>query len=291
MNSAQPGILDPIPPLSRYLCFNLTPEASAGSLGLCLSSLELEPSTVIGLGTSLVDALNGQIDGLKTSPSYSSMGIDITSTPHALWIWLRGNDRGVLLHQSRQLIKQLTPDFKLEDTVDGFTYRHNRDLTGYEDGTENPEAEDAEQAALSQDPKLLGSSFVAVQQWQHDMDRFEAMPSQQQDLSIGRRQSDNEELLDAPASAHVKRTAQESFDPEAFLLRRSMPWADDQAEGLMFVAFGATFAPFEAQLKRMIGIDDGIVDALFQFTRPRSSSYYWCPALKQGQLDLSPLNL
>ena len=55
---------------------------------------------------------------------------------------------------------------------------------------------------------------------------------------IGRRRADNEELADAPQSAHVKRTAQESFTPEAWLLRRSLPWAGPAGEGLMFVAFG-----------------------------------------------------
>ncbi len=289
MTQAQPGILEPTPALSRYLSFNLLPGIDSAHLRQRLDDLILEPDAVIGLGASLVDRLNARIDGLKPSPSYACNGIDIPATPHALWIWLRGDDHGVLLHQGRRLIQQLAFGFSLEHTVDGFSYRQGRDLTGYEDGTENPEGEAAIQTALSQQPQLLGSSFVAVQQWRHDMDRFEAMPLQQQDHSIGRRLSDNEELEDAPASAHVKRTAQESFSPEAFLLRRSMPWADNQEAGLMFVAFGSSFSPFEAQLKRMLGLDDGIVDALFQFTRPLSSSYYWCPALRQGQLDLSPL--
>ena len=68
-----------------------------------------------------------------------------------------------------------------------------------------------------------GSSYVAVQQWVHDLERFDAMPAEEQDHTFGRRRSDNEEIEDAPASAHVKRTGQEDFDPEAFVLRRSMP--------------------------------------------------------------------
>ena len=117
------------------------------------------------------------------------------------------------------------------------------------------------------------------------------MPEDDQDNAVGRRQSDNEELDDAPESAHVKRTAQESFTPEAFVLRRSMPWAEGNAGGLMFVAFGASFDAFEAQLRRMVGAEDGIVDALFNFTQPVSGAYFWCPALKDGQLDLAPLGL
>ena len=130
-----------------------------------------------------------------------------------------------------------------------------------------------------------GSSFVAVQLWLHDFGRFEALTPQQQDASVGRRQSDNEEMADAPPSAHVKRTAQESFKPEAFVLRRSMPWADGARGGPNFVAFGKSFDAFEAQLKRMAGAEDGITDALFQYTRPIKGSYFWCPALSTGRLD------
>ena len=42
-------------------------------------------------------------------------------------------------------------------------------------------------------------------------------------------------IIPAPESAHVKRTAQESFSPEAFVLRRSMPWADCGQAGLAFL--------------------------------------------------------
>ena len=111
----------------------------------------------------------------------------------------------------------------------------------------------------------------------------------EQDATIGRRRSDNEEIDDAPPSAHVKRTAQESFDPEAFVVRRSMPWADGSRVGLVFVAFGRSFDAFEVQLNRMIGAEDGIVDALFAFTRPRTGAYFWCPPVTRGRLDLRAL--
>jgi len=59
----------------------------------------------------------------------------------------------------------------------------------------------------------------------------------------------------------------------------------------MFVAFGASLDAFEAQLQRMAGLEDGITDALFRFTRPVSGAYFWCPALRRGHLDLAPLGL
>jgi len=138
---------------------------------------------------------------------------------------------------------------------------------------------------------LVGGSFAALQQWQHDWDAFERMVPAAQDAMIGRRRSDNEELGDAPESAHVKRTAQESFTPEAFVLRRSMPWAEGMRSGLMFAAFGCSFDAFEAQLRRMAGLEDGVVDALFQMSRPVTGAYVWCPPLRDGRLDLRAVGL
>lgn len=80
----------------------------------------------------------------------------------------------------------------------------------------------------------------------------------------------NEELEDAPESTHVKRTAQESYDPEAFMLRRSMPWAKAHAQGLEFVAFGELLDRYERVLHRMLGLDDGLVDGACSSFRGRS---------------------
>ena len=117
------------------------------------------------------------------------------------------------------------------------------------------------------------------------------MTGEERDQTIGRRKLDNEEIEDAPLSVHVKRTAQESFEPEAFILRRSMPWANETREGLVFVAFGKSFDPFEALLRQMVGAEDGISDALFRFTRPISGNYFWCPPVEDGRLDLRALGL
>ena len=65
-----------------------------------------------------------------------------------------------------------------------------------------------------------------------------------------------------------------------------MPFASPEGEGLMFVAYGKSFDAFEAQLRRMVGLEDGIPDALFRFSRPVSGGYYWCPPVRDGRLDL-----
>ncbi len=291
MADPQRGILDDIPTQARYLHFRISAAAKPAELLAAIEDCYLPGSTVIGLGDSLIGYCGSQIDGLTTFPSYSHGGVDVPATPTALWIWLRGEDRGDLLHLSRSIMHRLHGLMEVADCVDAFRHREGRDLTGYEDGTENPSGGEASAAALveSGDSELAGSSFVAVQQWLHDLDYFKSLPQSEQDHIIGRRLDDNEELDDAPESAHVKRTAQESFEPEAFLLRRSMPWADLDSSGLMFVAFGHSVAAFEAQLERMTGAKDGTTDALFRFSRPLTGSYFWCPPVNGEDLDLSAI--
>jgi putative iron-dependent peroxidase len=70
-----------------------------------------------------------------------------------------------------------------------------------------------------------------------------------------------------------------------------MPWADAHRVGLVFVAFGNSFYAFDALLCRMVGAEDGIRDALFTFTRPLSGSYFWCPPMNNGRLDLRRFGL
>ncbi len=293
MNTIQTGILKPLPPLARYLVFALNQNVNPAEALQALAKETDGSETIVGLGLSVVQKLDAHIDGLRPFPTIVNAGVDIPATPAAIWLWLRGDDRGELLHRTRRLRKLLSPAFTLTNVVDAFRYGAALDLTGYEDGTENPVDEEAVAVTFvaGQGEGMDGSSFVAAQQWLHDLDFFESLPPETQDNVFGRRRSDNEEIEDAPLSAHVKRTAQEDFEPEAFVLRRSMPWADSWQEGFFFVAFGHSLYAYEAQLKRMAGLDDGIVDALFTYSRPVTGAYFWCPPVKDGQLDLRALGL
>ena len=293
MTAAQPGILAPIPRHARYLTFALKQGAQPRDAVSALAAKADGKACVVGVGGLLLFAMQKEIEGLRAFPHHRGEGFEVPSTPAALWCWLRGEDRGEIVLSGREIERMLAPSFEVVGTIDAFKHGRGLDLTGYEDGTENPRGNKAIKAAICEDGRagVAGSSFAAVQQWVHDLERFAAMPRKQQDNTIGRRKSDNKELGNAPASAHVKRTAQESFSPEAFVLRRSMPWADATRAGLVFVAFGRSVDAFDAQLKRMAGAEDGTVDALFSFTRPVTGAYFWCPPLRRGRLDLRAIGL
>ena len=293
MSLTQPGILAEETRRARYLEFKISPEGDVNDALLALASETVADNMVIGLGSPLLDQLGKEVQGLAVMQAQTGAGVEIPSTPTALWCWLRGNDQGELFHRSRYIESMLAAGFELKNVIDSFQYDASRDLSGYIDGTENPTADEAIKTAIvqNQGAGLDGSSFVAVQQWLHDFDTLNSMTTNERDDVIGRHISDNEEFDEAPESAHVKRAAQESFEPEAFMLRRSMPWLEGMDAGLVFVAFGQSFTAFEAVLKRMLGKEDSISDALFSFSHPVSGAYYWCPPLKDGKLDLAVLGL
>jgi putative iron-dependent peroxidase len=287
----QAAILAPIPDHARHLFFDLAPAADPLPALRRLAAACDGRSALLGIGTPAVTALGATLAGLRSFPDLPNAKPPIPATQHALWLWLRGDEPGDLLHQGRALEALAAPAFTRVQAVDAYRYRDSRDLTGYEDGTENPRDAEAVAAAIAQGAGagLDGSSFAAVQQWLHDFSAFEAMPRAEQDDCIGRDRDSNAELDDAPESAHVKRTAQEDFEPAAFVVRRSMPWTQGPDAGLVFLAFGKSFDAYEALLRRMTGHDDGISDALFSFTRPLTGGFYWCPPMQGAGVDLSAL--
>lgn len=289
---SQPGILAAPLPVGRSLVFRIAPGADVSA---ALKKLGKGFSTswgVMGVGEPLVLALGRKIPGLRAFPEIAAPAGRIPSTQQALWLFLRNRDRTAIFDATMEIQSLAAGAFVLEDAMDTFLYAGGKDLSGYEDGTENPRRAAAIAAALISSGKgLAGSSFVAVQRWAHDLQLFQSLPRTQRDVIIGRRADTNTEIATAPASAHVKRSAQESYDPPAFMVRRSMPWAAAHEQGLEFIAYVESLDRFERVLRRMAGLDDGIVDGLFTFSRPLTGGYYWCPPVTRGRLNLSCLGL
>ncbi len=283
----QTGILAPVPAHARFMYFDLKqPEVAAAAL-MKLNERNWTED-VIGLGADLLTHLGADIPELACFPQFEQAKVEIPITQRSLLVILRGQDAGDLIVRGGLIQASLSPAFALRDCENAFKYQNSRDLTGYIDGTENPEERAAEVALISSGTKGVdGGSIVVVQTFEHDLGRFQSLEQSQKDDVIGRRLSDNEEFDEAPETAHVKRAAQESFDPEAFLLRRSMPYQRGPESGLVFVAYATSLQPYTMILRRMVGAEDGKVDQLFTFTTPKTGGVYFCPPVEQERLDLS----
>ncbi len=292
----QTGILKTVPLLATYLSFNLKDEAAkASGLTSLMQLLQMADGqrTVVGLSAALCKTLAikapKELHAFKT-PTGSKL--KLPETPVDLLVWLRATpaqDRGDLVTIGRQVQALLGDAFVLTEAVEAFKHlrkgsNKSHDLTDYEDGTENPKGQKAIDFGFASD----GSSFLAVQKWQHKWDNIAKMPTAEQNQAIGRNKQTNAELETAPLSAHIKRTTQEDFTlsdgTEGFNLRRSMPWSDGTNSGLMFAAFGKSFEAFDLQLARMVGADDGIADAVFKMSKPMTGSFFWCPPVVDGEI-------
>jgi porphyrinogen peroxidase len=290
---SQPAVLAAVPPFGRFLTLDIADEGLAKGRLLALRDTISIARTAIGIGEPLALALGKKIEGLRSFPAVTGPGVAFPSTQGALWAFLAGDDPGDVFDRARALLAVTGGVFVLREDVATFKYKEGRDLSGYVDGTENPVDERAAEAAIARGrgEGHDGGSFVAAQTWVHDLDALASMPERARDNLVGRRISDNQEIADAPASAHVKRTAQESFEPPAFMVRRSMPFGDARVHGLYFVAYGESLDRYERALRRMAGQDDGITDGLLRFSRAKTGGYYFCPPVRAGKLDLSTLGL
>jgi len=286
---SQPAILQLPPSTARFITFALRPGADGAAALGHLAERDHDPRTVIGIGLPLAESARLRVAGLRAFPADM---MPFPSTQHALWLTLAHADPGAAFEAGRALARAVSAELEVVEEIDGFMYRGGRDLSGFEDGTENPTGDDAVKAALiaGAGAGLDGGSFVAVQRWLHDLDAVERMSPQARARTIGRDRESNDELEDAPPSAHVRRTDQESFEPDGHIVRRSMPYGGVREHGLYFVAYGESLDRFERQLRRMAGRDDGVPDGLLSFTRAVTGGYYFCPPLRAGRLDLRPGN-
>jgi putative iron-dependent peroxidase len=287
MPSWQSAILAPPTAAGRFITLGLTGDAQPRDVVRRLGALSVGEGLVVGIGEPLARALGAKVEGLRAFPVVSGPGGTFPSTQGAVWLFVGGTDAGEILHRSRRVVASLGDFVRVDEDLPSFVYSGGRDLSGFEDGTENPKGERAVEVAFGG----AGDSFVATQRWIHDLGGFERLSPEARNDVIGRDQLSNEELAAAPLSAHVKRTAQESYDPPTFMLRRSMPWGDIREHGLYFVAYAATLDAFERQLHRMAGLDDGISDALLKLSRAVTGGYFWCPPVTGGKLDLRALGV
>ena len=289
--TSQPYILAKPLPYGLSLGFALAPCADAGKVMRRLARDFDSRWGTIGIGEPLARTFGVKIPGLRVFPAMAAPGVGVPSTQQSLWILITADSQAEVFDIFQKLSHLVQPDFLLADSIPTFIY-NGRDLTGFEDGTENPKGAKAAAAAVVAKGPLAGSSFVAVQRWMHDLKHFGTLTPAKRNAIIGRRHDTNEEIENAPKSSHVKRSTQEDFEPPAFMVRRSMPFVSGAHMGLEFISYVAVLDTFEVMMRRMAGLDpDGIADALFTFSRPVTGGYYWCPPVRKGRPDLRILGI
>jgi putative iron-dependent peroxidase len=271
-----------------YLEFDILDAKRSGEFASTISSIR-EPRTttggvnfVIGFRPELwrdlvpqdaptgVEGFNREIKG--------SEGFVMPATQHDAVVWLSGSAHDVIFDMARSVLHDVAGLAALGEETSSWPYRHDRDLTGFIDGSENPTLLDAPAASLLPEgiPGAAGSVLL-LQKWKHHVNEWEALPAEQQERIMGRTKLDSTELENKPSDSHVARTDQDEF---GHIFRRNMPYGGIEDHGTMFVGFSADQKRLSKMLDSMAGLITGTRDALTRYTQPLSGSYYFVPSVE-----------
>jgi porphyrinogen peroxidase len=203
-------------------------------------------------------------------------GFVMPSTQHDALVWLSGSAYDVVFDMARAVVHDLAAEALLAEETSSWSYRHDRDLTGFIDGSENPTLLDAPSVALLPEgvPGAAGSVLL-LQKWKHRVVEWEALSVPQQERIIGRSKLDSIEMENKPPDSHVARTDQDAFGN---IFRRNMPYGTVDDHGTVFVGFSADQKRLSKMLESMAGLVTGTRDALTRFSQPLTGSYYFVPA-------------
>ena len=288
MNTPQAGIFALGTSSHAYLEFDLVDSKRYNDFAASIAAIR-EPRTttggvnfVIGFRPELwrkmvpedvpagVEGFNKDIEGIE--------GFVMPATQHDALVWMSGSAYDVVFDMARTVIHDLAGHATLGEETSSWSYRHDRDLTGFVDGSENPTLLDAPADALLPDgvPGAAGSVLL-LQKWKHKTAEWEALPVEKQELVMGRTKSESIELENKPTDSHVARTDQDVFGR---IFRRNMPYGNVNDHGTVFVGFSAEQKRLAKMLESMAGLVNGTRDALTRYTQPLTGSYYFAPSVE-----------
>ncbi|MDH2999482.1 peroxidase [Chelonobacter oris] len=228
--------------------------------GSSQSAVELKPFTTLGKGN-------------LTAPA----------TQRDMLIHIQSLRQDVCFSAGQAAMRLFGAAIRVEDETQGFRWVEERDLTGFIDGTENPQGvEDRSQIALIADGEDQGGSYVFTQCYEHQLDKWQKLSVAKQESVIGRTKVDSVELDDVPDTSHVGRVDLKEDGVGLKMVRQSLPYGKvSGAHGLYFICYCARLHNIEQQLRSMFGEVDGKTDRLLGFTKAVSGSYYYAPSIAQ----------
>jgi putative iron-dependent peroxidase len=186
---------------------------------------------------------------------------------------------------AQRLTTRLVGAARVVDEVHGFRSFDERDLLGFVDGTENPDGCAANDAVLigAEDPLFAGGSDVVVQKYVHDLDGWDELPVEHQELAIGRTKLTDLEMPDdvKPANSHVAlNTIVDANGDERQIVRFNMPFGNvgSREFGTYFIGYSRTPDVIEEMLRNMfIGKPPGNHDRILGFSTALTGNVFFAP--------------
>lgn len=291
-------VLVPLPKAAIFLVVTVHPGAEAEvaeflgdvadvTRAVSFGASEADLSCVVGIGSQLWDRLYPELPrpaGLHPFRDMIGEKHAAVGTPGDMLFHLRAQRLDLCFELARRLSVLLGDRVEVVDEVHGFRYLDRRDLLGFVDGTENPTGSAAlEAVTVSDDPSYAGGSYALVQKYTHDLDAWESLTVEEQELVIGRRKLSDSELSDdeKPLNSHVAaNTVVDADGSEREIVRSNMPFGSiGSAEfGTYFIGYAATSDVIETMLERMfIGDPPGNYDRILDFSTAVTGGLFFVP--------------
>ena len=289
MRNPQAGIFALGTASHAYLEFDLSKGRDGHDLVAAVSSLR-EPRTTMG-GVNLVAGFRPELWTQVTPDDAPAAmvgfnrdlvgtdGFVMPATQHDAVLWISGSAYNVVFDVARQVIAELTGLAVVADETSSWPYQHDRDLTGFIDGSENPNLVDApEVAVIAEGNPGAGGTVLLLQKWVHRTPLWQSLSVAAQEAVIGRKKVDSVEIADKAPDSHVASTDQDRFGK---IFRRNMPYGTVSNHGTMFVGFSCEQRRLAKMLESMAGLVTGVRDSLTRYTTPLSGAYYFVPSVER----------
>jgi porphyrinogen peroxidase len=244
-------------------------------------------SCVMGIGSDAWDRLFGQPRPAQLHPfrEIRAGSRHAVATPGDLLFHIRAKRMDLCFELATQIMTRLGEAVTPVDEVHGFRYFDDRDLIGFVDGTENPTAQTAIEAAYvgDEDSAFAGGSYVLVQKYLHDLAGWNALSTEAQERIIGRTKLSDIELDDAvkPTSAHNALTTIVEDGKEIKIIRDNMPFgrAAEKEFGTYFIGYARSPRTIEQMLENMfVGRPPGNYDRLLDFSLAKTGNLFFVPS-------------
>lgn len=299
MATAQPAIFKPMGKNQWYVHLSRTEGADLDHIKSVLRDLRKDADAkginlVLCVGPTLLADLTDDVPDdfqpFVTIEAGDGSGRQAKGTQEELLVWMTHDDKGLVWDTQYKARTALKGHMKVARETITFIYGASLDMTGFIDGTGNPQGEAAERAAavVPDGEAGAGGSFVNAQRWVHDLEAWNQMTIEEQEKVFGRTKPDSKRLDPQPDYSHLShvelregKTADASEAKRDELVRRSTPYAfHDGTVGLYFMAFCRKQAPLRERLRAMYAADGGVRDRLVDFSNPASGSFYFAPSVE-----------
>jgi porphyrinogen peroxidase len=207
------------------------------------------------------------------------------ATPADLLFHIRAREMDMCFELVAQIMERIGNSLSAVEETHGFRYFDDRDLLGFVDGTENPRGDVALNAALvgNEDATFAGGSYVTIQKYLHDLNKWNALSTEEQERIIGRKKLSDIELSDTvkPSSAHNALTTIVEDGKEVKILRDNMPFGQPSCGefGTYFIGYCRSPQTIEQMLQNMfVGKPPGNYDRILDFSRAVTGSLLFAPS-------------